>query len=322
MQENQLLPKALLFNWKLLAKMRLQAAPTVPVWEKAFSKPEAINEQIAQWINAGQPAMIARYGAGELQAVIRYQHMLEKKFSAFRYLFYKDEPGWWTADIKASMPVYNGFFPTTEANLNRFGTLMLEDTRQVDILGSWLTGEAKLAHRLQHVQRAELKYLEPYFSTNPWSQALEGKTVLVVHPFEASIQHQFNRRQLLFADSRILPSFTLKTIKAVQSLAGGNGGFTDWFAALEWMKNKMDSIAYDVAIIGCGAYGLPLAAHAKRQGKVGIHLGGATQVLFGIKGARWEERPEFSAMMNEYWVKPLEEERPAGAEKVEGACYW
>ena len=46
---------------------------------------------------------------------------------------------------------------------------------------------------------------------------------------------------------------------------------------------------FDVAIIGCGAYGMPLAAMLKQAGKQAIHLGGATQLLFGIKGKRWEE---------------------------------
>ena len=48
-------------------------------------------------------------------------------------------------------------------------------------------------------------------------------------------------------------------------------------------------IDFDVAIIGCGAYGFPLAAKLKQAGKQAIHLAGATQLLFGIKGKRWEE---------------------------------
>lgn len=46
----------------------------------------------------------------------------------------------------------------------------------------------------------------------------------------------------------------------------------------------MDKIDYDICLIGCGAYGFPLAAHAKRKGKKAVHLGGALQLLFGIKG--------------------------------------
>ena len=42
---------------------------------------------------------------------------------------------------------------------------------------------------------------------------------------------------------------------------------------------------FDVALIGCGAYGFPLAAKLKTAGKQAIHLGGVLQALFGIKGA-------------------------------------
>ena len=58
-----------------------------------------------------------------------------------------------------------------------------------------------------------------------------------------------------------------------------------------------------------------------------MHLGGATQLLFGIRGKRWEDENynkqyNYSALMNEYWVRPSEDEIPDGAKKVEGACYW
>jgi hypothetical protein len=108
----------------------------------------------------------------------------------------------------------------------------------------------------------------------------------------------------------------------VQTIAGNHVQYKDWFEALEFMKNAMDAVDYDVAIIGCGAYGFPLAAHAKRQGKLAVHLGGATQILFGIKGRRWDADPQISRLYNDWWVRPALEDRVAGAERVENACYW
>jgi hypothetical protein len=49
-------------------------------------------------------------------------------------------------------------------------------------------------------------------------------------------------------------------------------------------------IDFDIAIIGCGAYSFPLAANVKRIGKNSVHLGGASQLLFGFswkKMVRW-----------------------------------
>ena len=97
------------------------------------------------------------------------------------------------------------------------------------------------------------------------------------------------------------------------------------------MKTRMDATDYDIALIGCGAYGFPLAAHAKRMGKQSVHLGGALQLLFGIRGKRWEN-PNYGVrelgngaylqLINETWVRPSDQDKPATADQVEEACYW
>ena len=158
--------------------------------------------------------------------------------------------------------------------------------------------------------------------------------VVVVHPFAETIEQQYLKREFLFNNKEVLPNFkSLNVIKAVQTLGEGDTRFKDWFEALDYMKTEIDKMDYDVCLIGCGAYGFHLAAHVKRSGKKGIHLGGALQLLFGIKGKRWED-PNYgvkewgipsglySNLMNEYWVRPGENDRPKNAEKVEGACYW
>ena len=102
------------------------------------------------------------------------------------------------------------------------------------------------------------------------------------------------------------------------------------------MENEIDKIDFDIAIIGCGAYGLPLAAHVKRIGKQAVHMGGGTQLLFGILGKRWTEqysgsfhyRPgidislDYHPLFNEYWVFPGQNEKPKGSDKVDNSCYW
>ena len=65
-----------------------------------------------------------------------------------------------------------------------------------------------------------------------------------------------------------------------------------------------------------------LAARIKEAGRQAVHMGGATQLLFGIKGKRWDVHPVISGLYNDYWVRPDESERPKGAESVEDGCYW
>ena len=124
----------------------------------------------------------------------------------------------------------------------------------------------------------------------------------------------------MFENKNVLPKFELKTLKSVQSLGGEKTKYLTWFDALHSMEKKIDKIDFDVAIIGCGAYGLPLAAYIKRKGKQAIHLGGATQILFGVKGKRWEDRK--LKYINKYWINPDEKDKPKNFKKVENGCYW
>ena len=168
-----------------------------------------------------------------------------------------------------------------------------------------------------------LNYLEPWRCELPWSAALEGKKVLVIHPFEESINEQYKKRKLLFPGSNILPEFKLITLKAVQTIAGEKDvRFTNWFGALSYMIEKALQIDFDIAIIGCGAYGFPLAASLKCAGKQAIHLGGVTQILFGIKGKRWIENPRDKIPFNDSWVYPKLSETPEKKDIVEAGCYW
>ena len=88
------------------------------------------------------------------------------------------------------------------------------------------------------------------------------------------------------------------------------------------MKKQVDAMDFDIAILGCGAYGLPLAAHIKRIGKKAVHMGGASQILFGIRGKRWEDHPVISKLFNEHWARPDENETPTNSKNVEDGCYW
>jgi hypothetical protein len=95
---------------------------------------------------------------------------------------------------------------------------------------------------------------------------------------------------------------------------------------LAWLEGRMTSLArdpgFDVALLGCGAAGIPLAVHAKRLGKIGVHTGGPTQLLFGIRGGRWDTRPEFQPFFNDAWVRPKPDETPKEAPKVDKGGYW
>ncbi|GAL67512.1 hypothetical protein [Jejuia pallidilutea] len=288
-----------------------------------FSNKTYANQLIYDALQSNEPCMIARYGSTEMVNIINYIGVKQNNRSIKDFITGKSLKWWWDPSVMKQLQVWSGFFPPTQKHIETFCDLMLEDTQQVDILGSWLHEERHLAQGLSRAKRIMLEDLEPFFCSNPWTKALEGKKVLVVHPFVSTIEKQYKKRDLLF-DNNLLPEFDLKTIKAVQSVAGTETEFKDWFEALEYMKQQIDATDYDICIIGCGAYGFPLAAHVKRSGKKAIHMAGATQLLFGIIGKRWEDYIVFPYMnlFNEHWVRPGENEKPKNANVVEGACYW
>ncbi len=258
-----------------------------------------------------KPVMIARFGSTEIKAILHpYLPLLVR-------LIFKNR-------IFNNMELLSGFFPSNSQTIGRFSELMLEDLKLLDILGSWRIEELYFEKFYPTAKKVHLWQLEPYFQKYPWSIALKDKNVLVIHPFSETIERQYHsKREYLFNNPDVLPKFkSLQTIKAVQTIAGQKSEFEDWFSALEFMKSEVDKKDFDIAIIGCGAYGFPLAAHIKRIGKKAIHLGGATQILFGIKGKRWLSNPKFNGIINEHFVFPSENEKVPGAEVVENSCYW
>jgi len=281
------------------------------------------NKIIKDALLGDKPVMIARLGTTETGAVINYLGVKAGERNILRYITWRQPPWWWNGTAKKYMATGAGFFPTTDENLTRFGELMLEDLPQADILVTLTWAEEYFKEYFVQAKRITLPSMEPYFSVNPWTHALKGKKVLVIHPMVDTFRKQYERIDKVWPDG-LIPRFELLTIKAVQSVAGEKTKFDDWFEALEWMKEEISKVNFEVAIIGCGAYGFPLAAHVKRLGKKAVHMGGATQLLFGVKGKRWEVDPTqpFRNFMNEYWVRPDALETPQNAQLVEGACYW
>ncbi len=291
------------------------------------------SDLIVKQLTSDEPCMIARFGGFELATIVNYLGVTNQNKNWLRYIKSEEADWYWNPRTLNFMHTNAGFFPINEEKITQFCKLMIRDSKEVNILGSWIEDENFMAQFMKD-EKIHLRFLEPFWTETPWTKALEGKKVLVVHPFAKTILAQYEKRELLFKNKDTLPKFqSLTVIKAVQSLGGNDDRFEDWFEALEYMKSQIDSIDYDVCLIGAGAYGFPLAAHVKRMGKQGLHIGGALQLFFGIRGKRWEDpqygvpqwgimREFYSTMMNEHWVRPNEDEKPTVANNVEGACYW
>lgn len=264
------------------------------------------SEYIKRLLLDDAPVMVSRLGSTELK-------ILERTFKK------RDYP----ERLRNSITNVAGVFPNDDRSLQAFSELYFEKIGDIDLLGVWFNPFEDVVANLHcpNARLTKLRNLEPYFSERPWSYYLKGKKVLVINLFASSIGMQYKKREKLFKNIDVLPEFDLITYKPVQSF-GGVSDFASWFDALEFMQNEIAKIDFDVAIIGAGAYGLPLASYIKRMGKKSLHLGGATQMLFGVYGRRWEQMPEFQDIINEHWIRPQLDEKPKNANNVENACYW
>lgn len=218
----------------------------------------------------------------------------------------------------------SGVFPQEQECFDLFCDAYLKVVTRCDLLACWdVAGEAEILSRYgKSTILVKQNCLEPHLLQEPWTAALKEKKVLVISPFVDSIRSQYARRDELWANSKLLPSFELLTIRAPFSAGLVKPQDADWFAATARLQAEMDTMDYDVALIGAGAFSLPLAVHAKSRGRIGVHLGGPLQILFGIYGGRWLQYKEYARIINRSWVRPSPEETPGDFQTNENGCYW
>ena len=123
-----------------------------------------------------------------------------------------------------------------------------------------------------------------------WTRVFYERTVLVIHPFVNTLTCQLQRQSRVHSCPHILPLSTkFKLVPMAVAL-----GLTPHGSFNETLHATFDQIdaagEFDIAIIGAGAYSMPIAQYVKEAKlRVAVVLGGASQLLFGIKGSRWEK---------------------------------
>lgn len=296
-----------------------------PLYKNKYCKRDYLSikegsNRITRYLEEGVPFMAGRIGLFEIAAMRMYEFKKSNKY-----------------DVVMNN-IYNcaGFFPNDITLGNRFLDIMTESLKQTDILAS----NAQLCENYfineymakESVVTDKIDLFDVCRDEISWSKALKGKKVLVVTPFTESVMQQYKKRELLFPGNEdLLPEFELLTYKSLMTVGDmKDSRFDTWFEALEFMKKEILDIKFDVAILGCGAYGFPLAAAVKESGRSAIHMGGALQILFGIMGKRWDGtrqggevsiRSDIAKYYNDNWTYPIED-RPEGADKVEYGPYW
>lgn len=279
-----------------------------------FHSAQQGNDRIYELLQNGRPFSLCRFSFVEMDLMVRCK--TEDYFGIKSYMFKRD-----------IMQMYKVSNQNRNYGIRKFYHLMMDALEQADILGIWsnLPMGDVLINAMPGMEdkfMTDAICVEPYIFSKPWTKALEGKRVLVVSPFSELVKEQYNNRLFLWDNSDMLPKFDLETVDSVWYFFGCRDlRFGDWFEACDYLYREIMKHDFDVALLGCGPFGVPIAGRIKKEGKQAIHMGGAVQLLFGIKGKRWDETA-IREYYNDYWVRPGDETKPIESDKLDNNCYW
>jgi hypothetical protein len=223
--------------------------------------------------------------------------------------------------------INSGIFPLTQETYLYFCKTYIESIKCLDLAPQWCGILREFQKHLydnlnSKCYNTRLGDLEPYYFDKPWSHHLTDKKVLVVSPFSRSIDSQFNNFDKIW-NGKLKKNFYLETLNFPLSKGlTDRNEYASYKECLDKTKEKIYKKDFDFCILGVGAYSLPLCSFVREMGKSSLHLGGATQVMFGVKGDRWESIDRVKAFFNEYWVNPTGDEVPEKYKLMENGCYW
>ena len=277
---------------------------------------------IREMIHKKEPCAMGKIGTTELLGL--------------EYLYRWIQPLWpktasWRRPAKRLYEC-SGLFPVRHDIFFRWADEYREAVRELDFVAQWQasgTYEATLERAMldllcPHALRVGFYLVRILAPRAPWLDDLARLRWLVIHPFEQTIRTQLPHLTQLGVYSESAHADLACRAKDTSVIACPQLPYMvpprhqDWFEALEDLKAQMGRETFDIALVGAGAWSLPLVAHAKKLGRKGIHLGGALQLVFGIKGGRFDP----ADIYNQAWIRPLPEEIPKDFKKMEQGAYW
>jgi len=274
------------------------------------------NKFIIKLVERNKPFLISRVGLGA-ETLITYGYIKYNKI---------------IKELLFSLSNNNGIY-NAEENVYLFANMYNESIQESTALAVWLT--AAVPAQQYFIKKYRLisilaQVLEPFYCIAegmvPWSHSLVGKKVLVINPFVESFKKQLAAGFRIFKNNRIfLPNQEFLFYRPFVTSAG-NHPHTSWLETYHIMCTDISKLDFDIALLGCGGYGLPLAKYIRAEmGKSAIYIGGGLQLLFGVMGKRWESSEFWKKVIAENnckFVRPSPEEQIPNQSRVEDGCFW
>jgi hypothetical protein len=289
-------------------------------------------QELVRVVQAGLPYAAGKLGTSEFDVLCWYILHRQNKTAHAKQAY--------PIHVFQHMVVNAGLFPTRPDTIDQWAEHMIQHVLPtMDLMVEWNPTSKEHEHNFLEThapqsKRTMLRALEPYYETDisdRYTLAIpEDAKIAIVSPFWDSILHQATKLHTIWNTNAIWkPSHIFLPIQTFYSplVAGACrdhqwSHVSDWRAACDEIVEKVKALDAKYVFVGCGALSLPIVAALKRAGCVALHTGGATQILFGIKGKRWDNHPVISKFYNSDWIRPSAREIPEGARAIENACYF
>lgn len=278
---------------------------------------EQDNQFIKKIIESGKPFFIGRIAGIELKIAYSIQHR---------------RPIDMVNEIE-ELENNAGIHIEDLGSLYRYADALLTSYDHCTAIAEWektgavfaITGDGQqlISERTPHIPKIIAQSLEPYYVNDSWMPALRGKRILIIHPFAKTIQKQLPNLSKMFPDKMWFPECTIRCLAPPLTLAQNHQN-KDWKTHLDaFLESLSLEKDIDVALVAAGGYGMLISDYLYTTMNTSVmYIGGALQLFFGIIGKRWFTNKDILKLMNDDWVRPDSEDKPANFTKVEKGCYW
>jgi len=226
-----------------------------------------------------------------------------------------------------SLPVQAGIYPSSKEDLKDWCDQYLQSVKNVDYLLQWCAGQGD-EYILETIgwngieKFTSFSELEPFsHGQGGWHYHLKDKKLLTVAPFPKTIKQQVPKYPQIWKGAEIGEVQVIQSPYSAALLGREPRPYKD---ILQEICGQIKAADFDVATVGCGGYSLMICDFIKKLGKPSIHLGGGNQLLFGIRGTRWDGWNDDATVdwyNSEGWTTTLSEEIPPNTQMM-GHEYW
>lgn len=278
------------------------------------------NKQIINIINSNKTFIIARFGLGP-ETTLCYNYFVNKKINNNNLNNLLRICGIYSKNN--DITVFEKYFKELNNAIENSNILACFYNSNIESIQN-------VYSEMYNLTKIHSRSLEPFYVIQdneiPWTHYLFGKKVLIVNPFTDSMKKQVDNNFQIFKNKKIfLDDQEFIFYKSFQT-HGNHYIHNDWLETFTIMCNDIEKLEFDIALLGCGGYGLPLCNFIKtKMNKSAIYIGGGLQLLFGVMGHRWINRDDWKKIIkenNSNFIFPSENEQLDNKNTIENSAYW